>query len=526
VTIDTLSTPPRQSAGSTGGSPRGGDRSSIPTGPHAEQFASLVAELGGNEGASGSKGQVPPANAAGDPADSQTFASIALAVVAATFGSGRARPGSDSGQPSAELESDPSDSEDPAAETETGAAVPGWVWTLAVLREVTAAGAPLSGAVAGEIDARETSQVVEQALDRARNGTPASTNAGSLSPIPGQDSRASQQDGLTGLPGVGLGRPQSSQIGPANSGGSQANPANPLGPPVGSATPGGPLPNQAGHSNQPPEPAGKLNGTLGVSTGFAGEPGVQQPAADLSLRPRGVAAADAQPHSQPAGGVAREGGNFAPPPISAGDARDQGSDEAPAGRGDRGYEQAPLPSTVRDAAMVSDLLRHYHGGASAEPVAPSSVVATAQPVGGAAIPVQTAAAIHASAVLDDADLRRQIVQGVRLQWRDGVGDAQMTLKPEYLGDVSISLRVERGVVTAHLNAAAAEVRAWMTTNEPMLRLALSEHGLTLDRLVVSEQSAESQPEADGRRPQNKPKQEEEQRRTRPERETGTFEIIV
>jgi flagellar hook-length control protein FliK len=119
------------------------------------------------------------------------------------------------------------------------------------------------------------------------------------------------------------------------------------------------------------------------------------------------------------------------------------------------------------------------------------------------------------------------VQAVRLQWRDGVGDARLTLQPDYLGDVTISLRVEQGGVTAHVNAESADVRAWMSANEPSLRQGLAEHGLTLDRLIVSEEPADATPDRDGRR-QRAPQEEQQQPRKAPPRrpETATFEVVV
>jgi flagellar hook-length control protein FliK len=126
---------------------------------------------------------------------------------------------------------------------------------------------------------------------------------------------------------------------------------------------------------------------------------------------------------------------------------------------------------------------------------------------------------------DDASLSRQIVQGIRLQWRGGTGEARVTLKPEYLGEVTIALRVERGGVTAHLNAETAQVRSWVAANEHLLREGLREQGLTLERLVVSDKSQERDDGGRGRQqPQQQPEEREPQPRTR--RDSGVFEIVV
>ena len=38
----------------------------------------------------------------------------------------------------------------------------------------------------------------------------------------------------------------------------------------------------------------------------------------------------------------------------------------------------------------------------------------------------------------------QILQSLRLQFRDGIGEAVLKLKPEHLGSVAISLRIANG----------------------------------------------------------------------------------
>jgi flagellar hook-length control protein FliK len=134
-----------------------------------------------------------------------------------------------------------------------------------------------------------------------------------------------------------------------------------------------------------------------------------------------------------------------------------------------------------------------------------------------------------SAAIEDGTLHRQIVQAIQLQSRSGIGEARLTLQPEYLGDVTIVLRVEDGGVTAHVSAAAADVRAWLGTNEAILRQGLAEHGLTLNRLVVSDQPADtSRDTKDGTTPrQQQPEQHETpQQRPRPRPDNSTFEITV
>jgi flagellar hook-length control protein FliK len=118
-----------------------------------------------------------------------------------------------------------------------------------------------------------------------------------------------------------------------------------------------------------------------------------------------------------------------------------------------------------------------------------------------------------------------IVQSMRMQYRDGIGTAVITLDPEFLGGVAISIHVANGAVTATLQADNPQVRAWLEANEPMLRQGLESQGLTLDRLVVAKESPrDDAPSADDHRRQQQPEPEDKPRPRR--HETATFEVIV
>ena len=104
---------------------------------------------------------------------------------------------------------------------------------------------------------------------------------------------------------------------------------------------------------------------------------------------------------------------------------------------------------------------------------------------------------------------------------------RVSLQPEYLSEVTIALRVEDGGVTAHVSAASTDVRAWLGANEALLRQGLSEQGLTLDRLIVSDEPAEPSRDARGgnARQQQQPQPEQEPR-PRQRRDASTFEITL
>jgi flagellar hook-length control protein FliK len=126
---------------------------------------------------------------------------------------------------------------------------------------------------------------------------------------------------------------------------------------------------------------------------------------------------------------------------------------------------------------------------------------------------------------DDASLRSSIVRAIQMQWKDGSGTAVIKLEPAYLGTVSVSLRVESGLVTAMVRAEDPQVRAWLVSSEATLRQGLAEQGLTLERIAVADHSEhEPQADADGRR---RSRQSFDRRHTPPRRnQDRTFEVIV
>jgi flagellar hook-length control protein FliK len=126
----------------------------------------------------------------------------------------------------------------------------------------------------------------------------------------------------------------------------------------------------------------------------------------------------------------------------------------------------------------------------------------------------------------ETDLPGQIVQAIRLQWAGGVGDARITLQPEYLGELSIAIRVEHGAVTAALESSVPAVRQWIDAHQPMLRQALAAQGLELERLVTTDTQAAPDRK---REEQPEPRQQHEgdkHPRRRTKSDAPAFELIA
>lgn len=116
--------------------------------------------------------------------------------------------------------------------------------------------------------------------------------------------------------------------------------------------------------------------------------------------------------------------------------------------------------------------------------------------------------------LDDAELPDQIVQSLRLQITSGGGEARVHLRPEYLGELTVRVLVEDGVVSARLEAERPAVRDWIERHEVSLRQALGEHGLTLDTLNVSDRGRDETRDRGDGEPASHHDSPERQRRPR------------
>lgn len=202
-------------------------------------------------------------------------------------------------------------------------------------------------------------------------------------------------------------------------------------------------------------------------------------------------------------------------PVTAPDAR-PGDSGGSTKRDARAADERPVDALSAKPAAVPA------AGLVVPTPAPQAAPSTVSPAVAVAAPARTE-------VPADADVPRQIVQAIRMQWADGVGDARIKLQPEYLGDLSISIRVEHGAVTASLESNNATVREWIDSNQPMLRQALSEHGLQLDRLTVTDEAA--QPDWTGNEhPEQKQQQEDAQQAQRARRRTDenapAFEMVA
>jgi len=115
----------------------------------------------------------------------------------------------------------------------------------------------------------------------------------------------------------------------------------------------------------------------------------------------------------------------------------------------------------------------------------------------------------------------RLVQTMHVNVKAGVMEATVRLRPEYLGEVTIQLRVDGSTVTAVVQTDSAGVRQWLESQEQTIRAGLAAHGLDLDRLIVN-------PDDERQQAHDETEANESRRRAyrRRQQSTERFEITV
>ena len=182
-----------------------------------------------------------------------------------------------------------------------------------------------------------------------------------------------------------------------------------------------------------------------------------------------------------------------------------GVDAAVAGQG-----SVPIGMGPADAWRYEEVARLLeesgHVARQSRAIAAASTVMPLEPVSD-----WTGAAVRSSfgpPVLsqpEQIELPDQLVRAIRMQWRNGVGEAKLRLTPEHLGEVLVSLQVRQGAVSAVLRADSQIVREWIRAHQNELKASLEAQGLQLDELVVEEDGhADQQPGREFDRPRRRP----------------------
>ena len=131
-----------------------------------------------------------------------------------------------------------------------------------------------------------------------------------------------------------------------------------------------------------------------------------------------------------------------------------------------------------------------------------------------------AAAVPTEPSTESGSLTHSIVRVIKLQTTAGGGEIQLRLRPEHLGELTVSVRVQGGAVSAALLSDSPDVRAWIQQHQQDLRSSLKDQGLSLEQLTVD-------PEGHQRQRQGAPEDGAERRPSNRRQEApGRFEALI
>jgi flagellar hook-length control protein FliK len=120
---------------------------------------------------------------------------------------------------------------------------------------------------------------------------------------------------------------------------------------------------------------------------------------------------------------------------------------------------------------------------------------------------------------DTAHNVQTMVRSARLHFSEGGGEARLQLQPEHLGPVTLTVRVEQGRVSAHIQADTVDASRWIETHQQELRGALRDQGLDVKEVVVTTNP-------DGRREREAPHARPQAARRRQNADAPRVEVVV
>ncbi len=127
----------------------------------------------------------------------------------------------------------------------------------------------------------------------------------------------------------------------------------------------------------------------------------------------------------------------------------------------------PIAADVQTlGALAMTSAAHDVLSARMAPVSQPAIIVAPVLTSGTALPEETA---------------NQIVQAIRFQLVRGGGEATIRLEPKHFGELSITVRVDQGQVTARVQAESPVVREYLQSHQGMLRDSLADQQLTLGK---------------------------------------------
>lgn len=93
--------------------------------------------------------------------------------------------------------------------------------------------------------------------------------------------------------------------------------------------------------------------------------------------------------------------------------------------------------------------------------------------------------------VDTADVIKQIVERLKTDFTSEISEIKVTLKPEYLGDISLKVASQNGVITAQFTAENQRIKEIIEANFEQLKDVLNEQGIQVSELSVNIGNEES-----------------------------------
>jgi flagellar hook-length control protein FliK len=148
-------------------------------------------------------------------------------------------------------------------------------------------------------------------------------------------------------------------------------------------------------------------------------------------------------------------------------------------------ETPQVPTLTSAGRRFAARIEEFVKGSDRQTAGGSRIVATDAPA--AAVPrvaVIAPVAPAAPPAEPTSESFERLVQSIRIQVRQGISEATIRLQPEHLGAVTILIKLDRGAVSAVINAEAGDVCEWLRGQEDAIRRSLSEQGMQLERFLV------------------------------------------
>ncbi len=94
--------------------------------------------------------------------------------------------------------------------------------------------------------------------------------------------------------------------------------------------------------------------------------------------------------------------------------------------------------------------------------------------------------------VDTENVLKQIAESMKVELQNGLeNEVRITLRPQHLGDVTLKILTDNGIITAQFEAESQRVKEIIESNFNMLKESLEEQGLEVSHLEVNVSSQDN-----------------------------------